>query len=338
MAEPLARAIEKKIQQTTAEEKSKLFTQQKLWPELLTAKELLALPPDPTRWIWDEVPPAGGCSLLVAKRKVGKSTLAVCLALSVARGMTFLNRATLPSPVAYLSLDATLPEIAEVFIHFGLQAADSIFLHAGAAPRDSVAWIMHRVKENGVRLVIIDTLQRLFRFQNVNDYSEVTNVMEPLLEQARIQNCHVLLTHHAKKDGQDDLDSAIGSTALRGLAYTYLHMKRLPNSDTRIFRSDQRGGKPFQEYAIGFDKTGFMDLQGTRDDAEIEQAQPLIMEWLAENPEVTERELRGGVPAQPYILGKALRKLYKQGEVDRIGKGKRGDPFRYVVACHLTLL
>ena len=336
MAEPLARAIEKKIQEAPAAEQSKILTQQNLWPEFLTAKDLLQMPPDPTRWIWDRCLPAGGCSILAAKPKVGKSTLAVCLALSVARGMDFLRRPTQQGPVAYLSLDATLPEMAEIFIHFGLQESDPIFIHAGAAPRDAVAWIMHRVQQNGVKLVIIDTLQRLFRFQNVNDYSEVTNAMEPLLEQARIQNCHAMFTHHAKKDGADDLDSAIGSTAIRGLAYTYLHMKRLPDSDIRIFRTDQRGGKSFNEYAVGFDITGFMDLQGTREEVEVEQAEPGVMEWFAENPETTEREMRGGCPGQPKTMGRALRNLLKRNELERIGRGKRGDPFKYLVAAKLV--
>ena len=33
-------------------------------------------------------------------------------------------------------------------------------------------------------------------------------------------NAHIMLLHHAKKDSRDDLDAAIGSTAIRGLAYT----------------------------------------------------------------------------------------------------------------------
>jgi len=225
--------------------------QAEFWPELISAKDLLALPPDPTRWVWDQTLPLGGCSVLVSKPKIGKSTLAVNLALAVARGLKFLDRDTQQSPVAYLSLDASLPEIAEVFTLVGLKEYDPIFLHAGAAPRDNVGWIMQRVKENQVTLVIIDTLQKLFRFENVNDYSQVINIMDPLLDAAREQKIHLLFTHHAKKDGGDDLDSAIGSTAIRGLAYTYLHLKRLPESDRRILRSDQRGGKNFGETAIG---------------------------------------------------------------------------------------
>lgn len=325
----MERALEKKIQQAPVDQKAKILTQQNLWPELLTAKDILNLPPDPTKWIWDKCLPVGGCSILVAKPKVGKSTLAVCLALAVARGMSFLNRETQQGPVAYLSLDASLPEIGELFLHFGLRETDPVFFHAGAPPHDSVTWIMHRIKQNGVKLVIIDTLQRLFRFKNINDYSEVTNTIEPLLESARQESCHVMLTHHAKKEALDDLDSCIGSTALRGMFYQYLHIKKLGDSDTRIFRTEGRGGKNFLEYAIGFDGSGFLGILGSREDAEADQLMPSILAFVEGEPGCTEKQIMAATDGRWQIKVRAVRMALKNHELERTGTGKRGDAFRY---------
>ncbi len=197
------------------------------WPRPLTAKEALAVAPDQTEWMWEDCLPAAGCSILVAKPKVGKTTLAVNLAVAIARGYPILSRGVTQAPVAYLSLDASLPEIMGVFGRFKLEESDTVFIHAGSAPVKAVDWIMEMIQENHIRFVVIDTLQRLFRFQNINDYSEVTNSLEPLLDEARKSRCHIMFLHHAKKDSPDDLDSAIGSTAIRGLLYSYLHMKRL---------------------------------------------------------------------------------------------------------------
>jgi len=303
--------------------------QDAFWPELISAKDLLALPPDPTRWIWDQCLPIGGCSVLVSKPKVGKTTLAANLSIAVARGIPFLGRDTQKSSVAYLSLDASLPEIADTFTSLGLKDSDAIFIHAGTAPKDTVSWLMQRVRENQVRLVVIDTLQRLFKFKDVNDYSEVTNVMDPLLEEARAQNIHLLLNHHAKKGASDDLDSAIGSTAIRGMAYTYLHLKRLHDSDRRIFRSDQRNGKNFPELALVFNREGWLEVFGTRDEAEVEEVQPKITDVLEAQEELTEREIVKTVSARAIIISKALRQLFHAEEICRTGKGRRGDPFRY---------
>ena len=314
--------------------------QAEIWPELLSAKDLLQLPPDPTRWIWDRTLPAGGASILVAKPKIGKTHLAVNLSIAVARGIPFLGRDTQQCGVVYLSLDASLPEITETFLSFGLKETDPVYLHAGAAPSEALKWVMQRVNEKSARFVVVDTLQRLFRFQNVNDYSEVTNALEPLLEGARQQNCHVLFTHHAKKDAGDDLDSAIGSTAIRGLAYTYLHMKRLPNSERRILRSDQRGGKNISETAIGFDRaTGWLEIQGTMEEAEIKETEPKILEFLqSQDTGVTEKDILRAVNVRAMIVSKALRQLFRNNHVERSGKGKKGDPFQYLVALSVDSL
>jgi hypothetical protein len=308
------------------------------WPELISAKDLLALPPDPTRWIWDWTLPVGGCSILVAKPKIGKTTLAANLSLAVCRGYPFLGRPTQKNPVAFLSLDASLPEIAETFTQLGLKPDDALYLHAGSAPGEPIPWIMERIKEKGVRFVVIDTLQRLFRFKDVNDYAQVVNSMEPLLEEARGQNVHVLLTHHAKKDAGDDLDAAIGSTAIRGMAYTYLHLKRLPDSERRILRSDQRNGKNFPECALGFNKDGWLEVFGSRDDAEIEEVKPKIITALeTAEAELTEKEILKAVPARAVIVSKAIRQMFKAGQLSRTGKGIKRNPFRYSLSYSLPL-
>jgi hypothetical protein len=308
--------------------------------QFLSMKELLALPPDPTRWIWGQTLPAAGASVVVSKPKIGKSTFAANLAIAIARGLPFLGRNTQQSPVAYLSLDASLPEMIETFQPFQPRPTDPIFIHAGSAPKQAVAEIMRWVTENSARFVIVDTLQRLFRFQNVNDYSEVTNAIEPLTEAAREQKIHVMFLHHAKKDAADDLDSAIGSTAIRGLAYTYLHLKRLPNSERRILRSDQRGGKNISEMAIGFDRaTGWLEIQGTMEEAEIEEAEPQIVEFLkAQEGGVAEKDILRGLNIRAMIVSKALRQLFRNNHIERTGRGRKGDPFRYSMAISLDSL
>ena len=291
-----ARRIRAELARRRAEEKpaQEIKSQGSLWPELISAKELLALPPDPTRWIWDRTLPRGGASVLVAKPKCGKTTIAINLTLSIARGLPFLDRETRQCVVAYLSLDASLPEIVEVFQSMGLKESDPVFIHAGAAPRDSIGWLSHVIATKGVKFCVIDTLQRLFRFENVNDYSEVTNQIEPVIEAAREHGCHVMFLHHAKKDAGDNLDSAIGSTAIRGLAYTYLHIKRLPESERRILRSDQRGGKNIAETAIGFGRDGWLEAQGSREDAEVDETKPKIQEILEGSEGMSSRRQGAG--------------------------------------------
>src|SRR5215831_10259540 len=78
--------------------------QRELWPQFLTAKDILQAPKDPTRWIVDGCLPTAGGSIVVAKPKIGKSTTVADLSLCVGRGEPFLGRATQQGPVAYLFL------------------------------------------------------------------------------------------------------------------------------------------------------------------------------------------------------------------------------------------
>jgi hypothetical protein len=57
---------------------------------LVSAKDVLAAEDVETSWIWEGILPAGGMSLVVAKPKVGKTTLAFDLAVSVAVEASFL--------------------------------------------------------------------------------------------------------------------------------------------------------------------------------------------------------------------------------------------------------
>lgn len=302
--------------------------QPEFWPELLTAKQALELPPDPTRWIWEDCLPVRNLSLLVAKPKVGKSTFAAALSICIARGWPFLNRGMQQGAVAYLSLDAALADILEVFKGFGLKDSDPLYLHAGRAPDKALSWLLEQVTKHAIRFVVIDTMQRLFRFRDLNDYATISNDLEPVLD----SNAHIMLLHHAGKGQGDDLDSAIGSTALRGLAYSFLHLKRLPDSTQRIFRTDQRGGKNFEEIAISDGSDGCIAKIGSKEEAEIDHCKPLIREFLVEeaNPEgITEKEIRLAVPIRGRILVRAVRRMLASHDLERVGTGKRGNPYRY---------
>ena len=306
------------------------------WPELVPMRDLLNRPPDPTRWVWREVLPVDTASVLIAKARVGKSTVAANLCVAVARGLPFLGRDTQKSPVAYVFTDGSDWEIEECFQQVGARPEDEIFVYAGQTPHQAIPWLMEKVKGCGARLIVIDTLQRMLHIKNINDYSEVINRMEPVVSAAREHGCHIMLLHHAKRNDSDDLDAALGSVGIKGMVYSYLSIRRLPESETRILTSDQRGGKNIPGLAIGFDKTGWLEVTGTSEEAEIDRAVPKITEALSlEDDGLTEKNLRRIVPVRGIIASKAIRKMFKENKLNRTGAGKKGDPFHYLVSLDL---
>ena len=81
--------------------------------------DLLAEPPEEVEWCWDQTLPAGGLSILAAKPKVGKSTLARNLAFAVASGEEFLGRAINQGTVVYIALEEKRSEVQKHFSRMG---------------------------------------------------------------------------------------------------------------------------------------------------------------------------------------------------------------------------
>ena len=313
--------------------------QPSFWPELIPIKQVIETPADQgVIWVWDEILPQGAASLLVAKPKVGKSNVAVNLSVAVSRGLPFFNRPTSQGRVGYIFMDGGMNEIAEVFTRFGVRSDDLIVLHSGAVPEQASVWLIEMVDKLNLSLVVVDTLQRFFRFKNLNDYSEVTNVMESLLSGIAARSCHVLFVHHAKKDSVDALDSAVGSTALRGLCYSFIHYRRLPASEQRVIMSDQRSGKNLPDMAVQFDwRTGWLVLNGSADDAEARDAASKIRELLAvTDGAMTEDQIKSAVQMRAISVSRALRDMHRKNEVERTGVGYKGRPFMYSLASSLV--
>lgn len=316
--------------------------QRELWPSMMTMKEFLDKPSDPTRWIWEDCLPLGASSILVAAPKTGKTNMAVALSIAVARGYPFLNRGIQQSPVGYIFLDGHYEELREVFQKFGAREEDDIRIHTGSATMGKpVDWAIDQIKNHKLKFLVIDTLQKVFRFRNINDYSEVTNVLEPLNKAQQDFNCCTLYLHHAGKanDKKGDLDSAIGSNALRGNFYTFLHLKRLVPDDwksIRIFRSDQRSGRNFDETAISNGENGEIEKIGTVQDAWISTKKPEVKEFIQQNPGCQGKEIQMAIEGYRRIIGLTIQALMKENEIERTGVGGRGDPFKYYVAGSLV--
>src|SRR5262249_17978219 len=98
--------------------------------------ELLSEPDEQVRWLIGGRLLASGDSLLVAKPKVGKSTLARCLAKAVARGEDFLGFRTFQGAVLYLALEEKRSEVQRHFRAMGAGHDDPVFIFCATAPVD----------------------------------------------------------------------------------------------------------------------------------------------------------------------------------------------------------
>ena len=290
--------------------------------------DLLAEPDEEVAWTVEDLLPSGGVSLLGAKPKVGKSTTARCLALAVARGEPFLGRKTAQGPVIYLALEEKRAEVVKHFRRQGANGDDPIHVHVGMAPEAAMEALAAAVEAHKPTLVIVDPLLKLVRVRDANDYAEVTRALEPVIELARRSGSHIMLIHHLSKGERTGGDAILGSTALFGAVDTALLMRRHQDG-TRTIETIQRYGEDLPESVIVLDEqTGRVTLAGTVAERKQAEAEEAILEALGDAT-LTEPEIREATQMQATLVARAIRALVEREVLERLGSGKKGDPYFY---------
>jgi len=296
--------------------------------------ELLNEAEEEVNWVVDDLLPSGGFSVIIAKPKVGKSTLARQIALSVAQGEPFLGRQTMKGAVLYVSLEEKRSEVKSHFQLMGATGTEDLGVYIGSIPEDANEWLKSEIERKKPVLVIVDTLFRFARVADVNDYSKVITALDPLLALARTHSAHLMGVHHARKSGGDGADTTLGSTAIFGSVDTAIVMKRVDGK--RTIETQQRYGTDMEATILVFDtETKTASLGGTKEEDDILKVSEAILEFLKSTSEpVNEPDIDAEVEGRTGLKRKALRELVAKGQITRHGAGKRNDPYLY--SCSLV--
>ncbi len=290
---------------------------------------LLAESDEPTRWLVDGLLLDAGTSLLVAKPKVGKSTLVRDLAFCIARGEACLGKAVTPGGVLYVALEDKRTELRRAFRAMGACDADPIEFYITRAPEGALEWLRQKAEQRRPKLIAIDTFQRFARLKDLNDYAQVTNALDPLTHLARDCGAHLLLTHHSRKSGGGGGDSVLGSTALFGAVDTLLEMRN--RNGVRSLSSIQRYGVDMVATIVEFDaSTCRVTASGSTAEADRRRIESQMLDCVKAADELlNEEELFRGVDGHRTIKLAARKSLVERGLLGRTGGGKKNDPYLY---------
>jgi hypothetical protein len=311
--------------------------------DLVSIKKLLAEPDESVKWLVENCLPTGGLSMLAGKPKVGKGTLARCLAVAVARGQQWLGRQTVRGPVIYVAgIEEKRYEVRDHFRRLGA-SNEPVYIRFHSAPSDPLTWLRQQIDRIRPVLVIIDALFRFIRLPEGagKDYDAVTAALEPLLALARKTGVHILTIHHmGKGERSDPFDAILGSTAILGTVDTAMAYRRYDRY--RTLQSRQRYGEDLDEITLPFNpKTGMVSDGPRRTEADAAEAGRHILDALARaGRPVTEDYLETVIEGRTQVWKKALRRLCESGEIERTdrqgkpnAKGGKGNPFHYVLAA-----
>lgn len=301
---------------------------------IVSLGELLAGAPEDMEFLVEGMLVKGGFGLLAGKPKAGKSTLARVLAYSVAKGIPFLGFPVRQGPVLYYGLEEKDSEVRRHFEELGADGSEPIFL-ASRPPsgKQENSEIRTAIKKYQASLVIIDPLFRAVKVRDSSAYAEVSTALEPLLYLARDSGAHILCVHHLGKGGRSGADSILGSTAIRGAFDVNLLLNK--TEQHRSIQSENRYGEALEETILVQDPdTKLISLGGAKAEVSSERVEKEFLAILSRSPALlTQQELEAGVNARTEWKRYALRKLLEAGRITRTGTGRRGDKFKYSLAC-----
>jgi hypothetical protein len=291
-------------------------------PPLKTAADLMGTTFSPIHYLIPDLLPEG-LFILAAPPKVGKSWLALDVALAVATGGVVLGRQVARGAVLYLAL-----EDSDRRMHSRLTKLDAAgeglanFHFATDWPRglDGAAAIQEWIRQHpNARLVVIDVFTRL-RGATVgrettytNDYNDMA-VLKPPAD----RRVSILLVHHTRKaDSADPMDSISGTLGLGGAADGCWVIRRARGEDEAELHLIGRDLEEEGTFSIKFDRASCRwqwegDAWKVRVSAERRQA----LDALSARP-LKPHELAEVLGKSQGAIRKLVLDMVRDGQLDR---------------------
>lgn len=308
--------------------------------KFLSPAEFLAVSEEKVSWLVDGLLLTGGLSVIVAKPKAGKSTLARQLVVEVAHGGTFLGRETKRGTAYYLGLEDGRQLTADHLKRLGMTAADPIWIHTRSSEALTLRDLEVALQEQPVELIVIDSLFHFQPVKDVNSYSDVLKAFKPLMDLASRFKVHICVVHHlTKREPEDAFDAILGSTGILASVDTAIALIRKGNQ--RTIHTRQRYGTDLEQTVLIFDPlAGRSELGSSVQAIEIQAKHEKkndqrneISKYLQGHPHATEDEIKLHVTGKTAVIVKELRSMVETGAIERQGAGKKGDPYLYFNAA-----
>jgi hypothetical protein len=286
-----------------------------------------------------------GVSMLCAKPKCGKTSLALQLAVCVAEGRSFLGKPTVKGNVLYLILEGPKGVIQHRLNKLGLtDQHGKVFVVYEQMPFKGELGLQRLEKTikaiPDLRLVVVDPVSKLLRIADSDSYDEVTLAIERLEALAKKYSLHLMFLTHGKKKQTDDAgDSPIGSTSFRGGTDTNIFLSKV--GVQRTVSTEQRWGVSMEPTLMLWDENSeTLGLGNTVEQEEtakhqnrerrtLERIQQDILTELGNRPNLTQMELLAAVSGKTTTKLSVLEELEASG---RLIAETNGKPFRYRLA------
>jgi hypothetical protein len=288
-----------------------------------TADALLSTTFPPPLWTVPELLPAGLASL-AGRPKLGKSWLALQLAVAVASGGRFLDAKVEGGPVLYLALEDSPRRLKARLERLKAPTGLRLRFETDWPPLNGNAGglmdLERRVEKVKPRLVVVDTLARAFSGRvDWNDLGSTTGAMADLQGLAMGNELCILCVDHHRKSGpllDDVIDDMIGSTGKSAVVDTAWGLYRKRGEHAATLRVVGRDVDE-KELAVEFEaQTSCWQLLGDARKVAADAAQAEVLDALETLGEADAGAVAREVGVVRSTARKHLERLCGSGQVD----------------------
>lgn len=310
------------------------------------------------KWLWHGFISRGGITLFSALWKAGKSTLLSHLVRAFdGRDENFLGYPITPSRILYVSeeheeLWAERRDSLAIGDHVGMICRP---FRGRPSPAEWVAFIAKiaaTVEQYRFDAVFMDTISKLWPVREENDAGQVEDALMPLWTITK-GGAAMLIAHHNRKSDGKEFTGSRGSGGLPAFMETLMEFRR--NTDTqkdpkRILTCAGRYKETPSKLLIELQPSGYVshgDPDELSPDTKVKMGvgdidrtafwQNAAMEIIPSDPEKAidhdkiQIDLRNFDEKSQGVRERDLREWLddrrKDGELIRLGTGKRGDPY-----------
>src|ERR1700737_2843789 len=195
--------------------------------------------------------PQGALSALGGKAKHGKSSMSRFEAVCISKGQPFLGRTVTQGEVLLCSLEDPRQHIDNCLQILEYDKRKDARIHVVTRLPQNVIETIDILNKfltghPDVRFVVLDTLAKVVRARDVNDYNEMLVLCEKLHLLARhFSKLHVQVLTHCKKIATDDpFDGFLGSMEIR--AETDTNIVIFDKAGRRVIQSETRMGTSWE--------------------------------------------------------------------------------------------
>lgn len=290
----------------------------------MTMPEYLASRGESMDWLVEGLITAGGSMLIGAKKKVGKSMLALNLARCVARGETIIGRRVKQGHVLYISVDEGRETTDERTAILGFREDDPITWAIGRRiPAAWGEWLTEIAAKCKPALVIIDTFAKLAAIKEINSYSEWNKAFSTLYEALEDTKSACVLLAHNKKEGIG-FDAVIGSTAVTANVDTIMVMTKDADKIVTV-ETEQRNGKDLEPCILKMDEETYELSVFDKHEEVRRMCEQAVLSVLSRATPMTTKQVVGAARKRAWDTRQALYGLIADGLVIGSGTGRPGD-------------